>query len=402
VLERDRERTADNIYGIYHAPLGQDQHLVRMPCNDQPFRVGSLFPGRTFSPGSVVMMVSNTGHPGLSIAGGPPVGRRGASLVGPPLSLRVTPFGVAAPLSEFGTWLAVAVIGSELVALRYDGPIFAEEVARIADPGIGSVQSVALISWSPLAYAIGGFHSCSVWNITANTMSTPVTYPWSTGDEGDIMAAPSQSRGLLRVSTDPGSTEFFAMWEISASGVLTKLTADGEESLPEPLEGSSGTPGFSFFTGAEALHPVSGDPGQAGYVTWGAEPPVFTPSDDWLPGDPTSGEWLSWQNGHLMGSVALAAQTSFSPDVRVATVDSAAVYTELIGAAHGLSALSAWPFPSGARFGIVDFSGAPRAARLSATPLADPPVGVIPWFTIEGHGDFDPTSALFNFFPIAD
>lgn len=92
VLERNRERTADNRLAIYVRPLGRNMHLVRNHCNAQEYRVGSLIAGLTFSPGSEVLLMSNSGHPGEVIAGGPPVGRRGASVA--PFSLRVAPFEV--------------------------------------------------------------------------------------------------------------------------------------------------------------------------------------------------------------------------------------------------------------------------------------------------------------------
>lgn len=91
VRERDRERTADVRTAIYVTPMGRGLHLVRNFCNNQEYTVGSRA-GITFSPGSQVLLGSNTGHPGEVIVAEPPPGKKGGSVFGGVAAIRVTSF----------------------------------------------------------------------------------------------------------------------------------------------------------------------------------------------------------------------------------------------------------------------------------------------------------------------
>lgn len=133
IMERDREATTDNRPAIYVSPLGNNMHLVRNHCNEQPYRVGSLISGATFSPGSEVLLMSNSSHPGEVIAGGPPVGRRGASLAPASPALRVMSFDIPEveeppPPPPPAPIIGVFDDGTDLHAWRYldDGSFDAE------------------------------------------------------------------------------------------------------------------------------------------------------------------------------------------------------------------------------------------------------------------------------------
>ncbi len=90
VLERLRERHADNRWVIYVRALGRGLDLVKNFCNDQPYRVANVT-GRTFTPGSVVMLGSHAAHPGEVIIAGPPPNAGGASRVGTAFFNRTRP-----------------------------------------------------------------------------------------------------------------------------------------------------------------------------------------------------------------------------------------------------------------------------------------------------------------------
>lgn len=90
VMARLREQEADIRRIIYDRPLGRRLALARGPCNSQPFVVANDS-GRTFSPNSVVIAASNTGHEGEVIIAGPPPGNAGASLVGSVTVVRTKP-----------------------------------------------------------------------------------------------------------------------------------------------------------------------------------------------------------------------------------------------------------------------------------------------------------------------
>jgi len=63
------EQRADNDYAIYLQPLGNGRHLVRRPCNDEPYSVGGPF---TFTPGTVVLTSGSNGFQGEVILTAPP------------------------------------------------------------------------------------------------------------------------------------------------------------------------------------------------------------------------------------------------------------------------------------------------------------------------------------------
>lgn len=93
IREHERETEADFRRAIYIQPLGGNRHLVRNFCNDTVYRVTSRA-GLTFTPGSEVVLGSNTGHPGEFIVSEPAGGQRGASAQGQVAVLRS--FGITA------------------------------------------------------------------------------------------------------------------------------------------------------------------------------------------------------------------------------------------------------------------------------------------------------------------
>lgn len=122
VLASERQAGADNRYALYVAPLGNGEHLVRNPCNETPYKVGSTLGGQTFKAGQVVFLGSNAGTPGEVIIGLPPPGRGGGSEFAIAGQVRRQRFNVAplCPLPPTGhSYLAILDDGSNFRAWLY-------------------------------------------------------------------------------------------------------------------------------------------------------------------------------------------------------------------------------------------------------------------------------------------
>lgn len=78
VLERRREREADIRPALYVGASGREFALARDAQNGATYVVANTT-GKTYKPGSVVFLGSNTGHPPEVLLSGPPAGFGGAS-----------------------------------------------------------------------------------------------------------------------------------------------------------------------------------------------------------------------------------------------------------------------------------------------------------------------------------
>lgn len=80
MLDGRRQAEADLRRVLYVRPYGYGFHVVKNLCNDEEYVVADgLGFKRTFAPGTVVMLGSQTGHPGEMLLSGPPSGMGGAS-----------------------------------------------------------------------------------------------------------------------------------------------------------------------------------------------------------------------------------------------------------------------------------------------------------------------------------
>ncbi len=83
VLDGRRQAEADLRRALYVRPLGYGFHVVKNVCNDQEYTVADgLGFKRTFTPGTAVLLGSQTGHPGELLMAGPPSGVGGSSAYG--------------------------------------------------------------------------------------------------------------------------------------------------------------------------------------------------------------------------------------------------------------------------------------------------------------------------------
>jgi hypothetical protein len=226
VLAHNQERTADNRYAIYLRPIGRDMHLVRNECNEQPYVVNSLTPGATFSPNSMVMLVSNSGHPGEAIVGGPPLGRKGASLVASVPALRVSTLTAEEP-TDPPPVLSATILGfygdsgtNTLYCFEYDevGAYVADVCSAVMVAGVpvtsikthqrivhdsaGSGLGTPLLMYNTNTSAGGtsGTRAIVVWDLYANavTVITP-TMPGGAANwgVGCPFVPPGEANGYL-------------------------------------------------------------------------------------------------------------------------------------------------------------------------------------------------------------
>lgn len=233
VMERDRERTADIRPVIYLRPLGRGQHLVLNQCNAQPYRVASLNPSVTFSPGSQVPAGSFTAHPGEFIMGEPPIGRKGGSL-GATYSIRVAPFTLTedpppAPPVLDNQMMGFFGTGSDLHCWEYDDAgLYVGDVAtatmaasvpvtgivlrqRIVHDEAGSGLGTPILMYNTSSSTTGtsGLRAIVVWDLANNQvyLITPTmpggTSNWSVGPP---FVPPGESGGYLYFLAHDDST----------------------------------------------------------------------------------------------------------------------------------------------------------------------------------------------------
>jgi hypothetical protein len=290
VQERHREISADIRDAIYVRPLGRGLHLVRNFCNDKEYVVGAAVPV-SYSPGSKVFLASNTGHPGEVIMGGPPPGRRGASIFGNVTVLRSAPVLIEA---EEGShpYLAVSFSGTTIYAYSYTDGTFGAEIANasFAAVSLGTVNSVALVSLSPLVVAVLGTNDVMTWNIDTNTVNDGGHNPAHTA---------SLLGGVDGVAYWAENTSFgrYSLWRINAAGVVTRVSPayPDDEVFFDGVELMT----TSFLLSVdEVAVAVFGDPGDRGYLRLSEDPSVFVASDDFLPITVTSEEWSYWSAAH--------------------------------------------------------------------------------------------------------
>jgi hypothetical protein len=96
-FDRRRQRERDVVYGRYASPANPHaEGWVVLPGTTVPIFVGSTVGAVTFRPGSIVPLLSESGAPGLTIAGRPAPGRKGAAdfPLAAPTPGGVTPFGI--------------------------------------------------------------------------------------------------------------------------------------------------------------------------------------------------------------------------------------------------------------------------------------------------------------------
>lgn len=188
VLERRREREADLRGALYVGAWGREFATVRDQQNDTTYVVANPT-GKTYKPGSVVFLGSNTGHPPEVLLSGPPAGFGGASTAFTvpyrtplPAEPTVDPDGIAYFLGSIKAAYYIGADGDELVgeaaevAESLDSPVFIRDDARdkvnglslayavIAsdriscfDPIAGEVYSYTV----PDAYQVSGVHYAS-------------------------------------------------------------------------------------------------------------------------------------------------------------------------------------------------------------------------------------------------
>lgn len=100
-LAEYREKVADNRLARYiEAFDDRGLHVVAKECNPTPTVVAG--PSFSYKPGTVVLLASNTGHPGERIIGDAPAGRKGASAWARRVSYSGVPADAVCPVPRTG------------------------------------------------------------------------------------------------------------------------------------------------------------------------------------------------------------------------------------------------------------------------------------------------------------
>jgi hypothetical protein len=288
-----RETEADMRMAVYVQPLGKLWHLVKNYCNDQVYRVTSRA-GLTFSPGSVVVLGSNTGHPGEFIISEPAGGRRGASVQGTVTVLRTAPFSAGASLAN-RAHLGLGFDGDILRAYRYLGGTYDSEIASVDCAAVlgGTIQSFCMLSLSPLVIAWSQTtRQAIVVNFTAESVSGPYTMASGGGSTNTPRLYTGGKSGECYWVRRSASSDFYKLWKLETDGTQTEVTPAGLETVSPDLVGT-GT-GLFFIADGVALMPVYGGVGDRGYVRMGNFQSEFIANADWIAFDSDSSEWGNW------------------------------------------------------------------------------------------------------------
>lgn len=129
-LDAKSTQDADLSQGEMVSPFGKGFFSVKVPGVDTPFIVADQTGGRSFAPGTSVMLASYRGRPGQAVIGGAPAGKKGGVS-----SARNTRRRGTAAADQAANQYAFGFSGSDMVAaLYYDGTYLSTR-ASYAAPG---------------------------------------------------------------------------------------------------------------------------------------------------------------------------------------------------------------------------------------------------------------------------
>jgi hypothetical protein len=124
LLDTRRILEADLRHVEMVGPFGKDFFLVKNPGSSQGYVVANQTGGRTFKPGSAVILGSETGMPGEFVLGGAPAGKKG----GVPTVKRRIPRGISQEANQF----AFGDDGVDMWAMLYNDGTYISTRATIA------------------------------------------------------------------------------------------------------------------------------------------------------------------------------------------------------------------------------------------------------------------------------
>jgi len=398
ILERNRQRTADNRWVQYLRPAGLGKHVVRNFTNPRPYIVGSAIQRMTFVPGSQVLVASNTGEPGEIIIGAPSPGRRGGN-INPP-NLPRAPTG--APTGASGRkYLGLNLASGQFEAYDYLDGTRGDTIAIMSDTGLGAnaqLRGGALVSAkNPIIigmtweYTLDSIMDVVWWNIDTATVSIIDRWGVRAASFG-LGPAMSNWSGTLywtEVKTS-GTDEYYLMSTSNGTsagevggGVVGNLPNDGE--VPyltvQPFDGASAMIPYGDDCGtSEKPGCVVVGRGGATYVPspqWAEVPYATCPRDGWATvvggfgGQSVKGRsagLYAFNKGGVGGSITLVRGSSSAGHVLVKHEDKIA---------DGYSLHAAVPSPSGSDM-VIRRSN--EFVRVPLSPIAD--VASLPWTTI--------------------
>lgn len=221
---------------------------MRNFCNETVYRVTSRA-GLTFSPGSEVVLGSNTGHPGEFIVSEPAGGQRGASAQGQVAVLRVagiTAVATPPPPSDYPI-IGIYDDGANLHAWRYeDDGTFGEELSVVARPWTPSGSFVtfsaaeaAVLAGPLIVVKSDSTDSFAIWDLVADTIATvaiPATDSGSRALNAFVWGIPFLHGGALKYMATYGSGSVHgSLWSVPVTGGTPTQLSDFNTTVSSPF-----------------------------------------------------------------------------------------------------------------------------------------------------------------------
>lgn len=189
MLDARRTQEADLRSAEYVAPFGRGFHKVKNPGGATEFIVADQTGGRTFSPGSAVLLGSETGFPGEAILGGAPAGKKGGT------SRTRSPRRRGTPSLEANQYAFGQDGDSNLVAMLYSDGTYVSTRATLAP--FGDTFTGCIITDSSSVVGDGsllmrGSSGLYVWDVDGSA-----TYSYSAPGGWLILTAAVYAAGSL-------------------------------------------------------------------------------------------------------------------------------------------------------------------------------------------------------------
>ena len=191
MLDARRTQEADLRSAEYVAPFGRGFHKVKNPGGATEFIVADQTGGRTFSPGSAVLLGSETGFPGEAILGGAPAGKKGGTSRTRSPRRRGTPtleanqyaFGsdgdgnMLAMLYADASYVATRATASE-VSGSYTGCVLSDSSAMIGDGSLLLRDGDTLRVWDVESEAFYSYTTSVGWLALAGPVYAAGSLYW--------------------------------------------------------------------------------------------------------------------------------------------------------------------------------------------------------------------------------